>query len=120
MEAVEMKRFSLVIALAFLSLAACGAARAQSPVFGQPYQVPIGYEGYGAGTVISYGGASYVIQGDRTMLLRSSPTCDYQTPTYYWQPVTPSWYAYRPAWGCWGWGWGGYRHHYYGRHLYWF
>jgi hypothetical protein len=39
------------------------------PVAGQPYQVPTGYEGYGAGTLITYGAASYVIQGDGTMLL---------------------------------------------------
>ena len=32
--------------------------------------MPAGYEAYGAGTVISYGGFSYVIQGDGTMLLQ--------------------------------------------------
>ena len=35
----------------------------------QVYQVPTGYESYAAGTLISYGGASYVLQGNGTMVL---------------------------------------------------
>ena len=37
-----------------LVLLLCGTVHAQ--VAGQPYQVPVGYEGYGAGTLVSYGG----------------------------------------------------------------
>jgi hypothetical protein len=122
MEKVVMKKFSLALALAVLSLAAGGTARAQSPVLGQPYQVPAGYEGYGAGTVISYGGSSYVIQADRTMLLTAAPTTYYQSyyqaPATYWQPVPSYGYTYRPGWGFWGWG--GYRHCHFRRHYCWF
>ena len=39
------------------------------PADDQAYQVPPGYESAGAGTVIDYGGSSYLIQGDGTMLL---------------------------------------------------
>jgi len=55
--------------LAGLLFSLCGTARAQGPIAGQPYQVPAGYEAYGAGTLISYGGFNYVIQGNGTMLL---------------------------------------------------
>ena len=58
-----------MVLLAGLLLALCGTARAQGPVAGQPYQVPAGYRAHGAGTVISFSGFSYVIQGDETMLL---------------------------------------------------
>ena len=34
---------------------------------GQRYQIPAGYEAYGPGTTISYGGANYVIGGNGTM-----------------------------------------------------
>jgi hypothetical protein len=37
------------------------------PSFGQRYQMPAGYEGSAVGSVISYGGASYVVAGDGTM-----------------------------------------------------
>ena len=70
-----------------LLLSACGSAHAQSPIAGQPYQVPQGYEIYGAGTLVTYGGFNYVIQGDGTML-PSAPTF-YQPPqfqVYYQQP----------------------------------
>jgi hypothetical protein len=38
----------------------------------QPYQVPAGFEGSPAGSVIDYGGNNYVIQGDGTMLAVSA------------------------------------------------
>jgi len=38
------------------------AARAQAPILGQPYQVPFEFSGYGAGTLINYGGYNYVVQ----------------------------------------------------------
>ena len=55
-----------------------GTARAQAPAAGQPYQVPSGYEAYGPGTLINYGGYSYVIQDNGTMLLaaNSQPSGD--------------------------------------------
>ncbi len=64
-----MKRNSLTALLTSLLLPLCGTANAQGPVAGQPYLVPAGYEAYGPGTVISYGGFTYVIRGNGTMLL---------------------------------------------------
>jgi hypothetical protein len=89
-----MKKNTLMALLVGLLLPICGIARAQGPVAGQPYQVPAGYESYGAGTLISYGGFNYVIQGDGTMLLAQQtgdtstdpgPSVDqpYQVPTGY-------------------------------------
>jgi len=80
--------------LAGLLLPLCGTARAQGPIAGQPYQVPAGYEAYGAGTLINYGGFNYVIRGDGTMLLAQQtvdPSTDpgssddqaYQVPAGY-------------------------------------
>jgi hypothetical protein len=46
------------------------SAWAQIP--GQPYQIPPGYEGFSVGSLITYGGANYVIQGNGTMLLAAS------------------------------------------------
>ena len=43
-----------------------GGSAPSQPV-AQRYQVPAGYESSAAGSVISYGGASYVISGDGTM-----------------------------------------------------
>jgi hypothetical protein len=54
-----------------LLLSFTAAAQAQAPIAGQPYQVPAGYEAYGAGTVITYAGYNYVIQGNGTMLLNA-------------------------------------------------
>ena len=56
----------------FLLVTFSGTARAQGPVAGQPYQVPAGYQSYGAGTLIAYGGYNYVIQSNGTMLLSGS------------------------------------------------
>jgi len=47
-------------------------AHAQAPTPGQPYQIPAGFEGYGPGTLIAYGGYNYVTQGDGTMLLQQA------------------------------------------------
>jgi len=82
-----MKKLLPMFALAVLFLSACGSAMAQAPIAGQPYQVPPGYEGYGAGTLVAYGGYSYVIQGDGTMLLSCpSVSCD-QQPVCDQQPA---------------------------------
>ena len=59
-----MKRFCLVAILGFLF-----GIPVYAQVPGQPYQIPAGYEGYSAGTLITYGGANYVIQDNGTMLL---------------------------------------------------
>jgi hypothetical protein len=110
-----MRKASLALAFAVLSFAACGTAKAQPPVPGQPYQVPVGFEAYGPGSVISYGGCSYVIQPDRTMLLSAASPAYFTTAsTYSWQPAPTYWYPFRSGWGCYGWG--GYRHYY--RHHY--
>jgi hypothetical protein len=115
MEAIAMmKRSTIVPALALLCLTVCGTARAQSPVVGLLYQVPVGYAGYAAGSVISYGGYPYVTQGDGTMVLGSSPTYSYQPTAYHAQPVTYSWYPYQTGWGLWGWR--GYSHCHYRRY----
>ena len=64
-----MRKFSLMAFVTAMLLVMVGNARAQTPIPGQPYQVPAGYEAYQAGTLISYGGYNYVIQGGGTMLL---------------------------------------------------
>jgi hypothetical protein len=81
-----------------LLLALGGVARAQEPFAGQPYQVPPGYEMYGAGTLISFGGFNYVVQGDGTMLLAAAPTVyPVQQQFYYYQPYRyHSWH--QPRW----------------------
>jgi hypothetical protein len=63
-----MRRYIHSAICGLVILAASQAAQAQSPVAGQPYQVPDGFTGY-AGTTIAYGGYIYVLQGDGTMLL---------------------------------------------------
>jgi hypothetical protein len=47
---------------------------ADDPLAGQAYQIPDGYSGYAAGSVITYGGSSYVLQSNGTMLLSSQGT----------------------------------------------
>jgi hypothetical protein len=64
-----MKKMTFMALLAGLLLPVCATANAQGPFIGQPYQVPPGYEAYGAGTLIRYGGFNYVIQGNGTMLV---------------------------------------------------
>ena len=64
-----MRRYLLSAICGLMVLSFTQPSRAQAPVAGQPYQVPDGYAGYGAGTSIVYGGYSYVIQADGTMLL---------------------------------------------------
>ena len=69
-----MKRFWMIGLLGILFLAMAGSANAQAPMAGQPYAIPAGYEGYSAGTPITYGGYNYVIQDNGTMLLADSQT----------------------------------------------
>ncbi len=94
-----MKKTLPMLALAVLILGACGTARAQAPVPGQPYQVPAGFEAYGAGTLVAYGGYNYVIQGDGTMQLSSPSVQCYQPSTCYQRPATLYWYSTQPT-GC--------------------
>jgi hypothetical protein len=67
-EKSPMKQFTMLAFLGAMILTFCGSVNAQAPFAGQPYQVPAGYERYGPGTLISYGGYNYVIQGNGTML----------------------------------------------------
>ncbi len=67
-----MRRFWMIGLLVSLFLAMAGSANAQAPMAGQPYAIPAGYEGYSAGTPITYGGYNYVIQDNGTMLLADS------------------------------------------------
>jgi hypothetical protein len=92
-----MKKSLPVLAIAVLILGACGTARAQAPVPGQPYQVPAGYEAYGAGTLVAYGGYNYVIQCDGTMQFSppsvpctQSSTCSQQPATFYRHATQPT------------------------------
>lgn len=67
-----MRRTPL-LALFGLAMITLGVpAKAQSPIAGQAYMVPPGYEAYPAGSSISYGGYNYVIQGNGTMTFASS------------------------------------------------
>jgi hypothetical protein len=108
-----MKALSLSVLGLALFVLTPGAANAQAPIAGQPYQVPVEYSGYGAGTTINYGGFNYVIQGDSTMLLADAPgfsyTSQYVPPTTYYvqQPAYQGWSGYG-----YGWNGGGYHHHY--------
>jgi hypothetical protein len=85
-----MKTSVLIVAVGVLSLSLSRPANAQVPIPGQAYQVPDGYSAYGAGTTIAYGGYSYVIQNDGTMLLADQAAFDdsgsgqaYQVPDGY-------------------------------------
>ena len=106
-----MRTICLTIVCGAVLIAMPGAARAQAPVLGQPYQVPFEFSGYGAGTLINYGGYNYVIQGDGTMLPSRDSGFTYSSyygppaATYYsvQQPVYYPWCGYRWAWyGGWG------------------
>jgi hypothetical protein len=70
-----MKRHILMTFCGAALLSWCGTANAQAPVAGQPYQVPAEYASFAAGSAINYGGYSYVIQANGTMLL-SNPAAD--------------------------------------------
>jgi hypothetical protein len=75
-----MKRYFLMTICGLSLLSFCGRANAQAPVPGQPYQIPAGYEGYPAGTVITYVDYNYVILSDTTMVLAEQAT-DYSPPS---------------------------------------
>jgi hypothetical protein len=104
-----MKKSLSALAVAVVILGASGTAKAQAPVYGQPYQVPACHQGACVGTPVSFGGYNYVINGGGTMLLSSPPaTCNTQ-------PVATSYFVTQPV-GFYGYGYG-YRHH--GYHTRW-
>ena len=72
-----------------------GGITAQAQVAGQPYQVPQGYEQYGAGTLINYGGSNYVTSGDGTMLLAADQGG--QSQGIIGQPVYQQYQPYLPG-----------------------
>jgi hypothetical protein len=120
-----MRMFWLTVLCGAMFSAMPSAASAQAPNLGQPYQVPPGFSGYGAGALINYGGYNYVIQGDGTMLPSQESgftySSQYAAPagTYYvvQQPVYYPWAGYRSTcYGGWHGGW--YRHGCY-RHFCW-
>jgi hypothetical protein len=114
-----MRMLCLTVLCGAMFIAMPSAARAQAPLLGQPYQVPFEFSGYGAGTLINYGGYNYVIQGDGTMLPSQDSGFTYSSQygppvtTYYYipQPTYYPWVSYRSGWvggGYWN-GW--HRHH---------
>jgi hypothetical protein len=78
-----MRSYRVMMFVTFACLGISTAARAQTPIPGQPYQIPDGYTVYGPGTLIAYGGSNYVIQSDGTMLLQQ-PAFSYDSS--YGQP----------------------------------
>jgi hypothetical protein len=81
-----MKRYFLMTICGLWFLSFCEPANAQAPIPGQAYQIPNGFQGYGAGTLISYGGYNYVINPDLTTMVLanqapdSSPPADSSSP----------------------------------------
>ncbi len=65
---------------------------------GLRYQLPAGYEAYGPGTTISYGGANYVIGGDGTMAASAGGSLGAFQPTASQRYRIPAGYeAYGPG-----------------------
>ena len=65
---------------------------------GQRYQIPAGYEAYGPGTTISYGGANYVVGGDGTMAASAGGSQGVFQPTAPQRYQIPAGYeAYGPG-----------------------
>lgn len=92
-----MRLAMLVVSVVFLSLPSNSFA--QAPTAGLPYQVPVGFEAYPLGTLITYGGYNYVVQPNATMLLAASQAA--QAPQVV-QATQPTQYYQVPA------GYGGY------------
>ena len=65
---------------------------------GQRYQIPAGYEAYGPGTTINYGGANYVVGGDGTMAASAGGSQGVFQPTAPQRYQIPAGYeAYGPG-----------------------
>ena len=75
----------------FILLILTSVTSARAQVAGQPYLIPAGFEGYAAGTLITYGGYNYVTQPDGTMLLAAQQP---QTIQQYTFPYTTTKYFY--------------------------
>ena len=82
-----MKRSLCLSMFGAAVLSAGGPAKAQAPVFGQPYQVPAGYASYAAGTLVNYGGYNYVTAGNGTMVL-SNQSVQYNGPQSQFSTAT--------------------------------
>jgi hypothetical protein len=102
-----MRMFCLTVLCGTMLIAMPSGARAQAPILGQPYQVPFGYSGYGAGTLINYGGYNYVIQGDGTML--PSQDTGFTYSSQYGPPAATYYSVQQPVYNPWvGYGWASY------------
>jgi hypothetical protein len=75
----------------FILLIFTSVTTARAQVAGQPYLIPAGFEGYAAGTLITYGGYNYVTQPDGTMLLAAQQP---QFVPQYTVPYTTTQYVY--------------------------
>jgi hypothetical protein len=75
-----MKRYFLMTICGLWFLSFCEPANAQAPIPGQAYQIPNGFQGYGAGTLISYGGYNYVINPDVTTMVLANQASDSSPP----------------------------------------
>lgn len=111
-------RFGIAASILIGGFALSPESRAQAPIAGVAYQVPSMYASVPPGTLIPYGGYSYVAQGNGTMLLAAAqaaapppvtsyaPPVTYANPGYvpytnYYAPVSPGWrpQPYRPFGG---------------------
>jgi hypothetical protein len=95
-----MRMFCLTILCGAMLTALPSAARAQAPILGQPYQVPLELSSYGAGTLINYGGFNYVIQGDGTMLPFHDSGFTYSS--FYGPPAATYFLIQQPVYSAWG------------------
>ena len=75
-----MRRYVLMTICGLSLVLFGGPANAQAPVPGQAYQIPNGYQGYAAGTVIAYGGYNYVINPDATTMVLANQATDSAPP----------------------------------------
>jgi hypothetical protein len=104
-----MRTFCLMAICGLLIVSSPKLVCAQGPIPGQPYQVPAELAGFTPGTLATYGGYDYVIQGDGTMLLAEQPGFTY---TSYYVPPTTTYFVGQPTYNPWV----GYRHGWQGQH----
>lgn len=118
MKSARLPRRLLAATFVIVAAEFGGDLYAQAPVAGVAYQVPSAHANVPPGTLIQYGGYSYVAQGNGTMLLTAqqaaapppvatyAPGVTYTNPAYapyanYYGPVRPGWRPnpYRPYGG---------------------
>jgi len=95
-----MRSYPLMIVAMITCLGVFTPAHAQAPIPGQPYQIPAGFEGSSAGTLIAYGGYNYVSQDNGTMLLADSQgngTPDNSVPADNSVPIDTTAYQIPPG-----------------------